>query len=171
MYKIKKKLMTNCDKVREFNRAFGIDTPATPQPGLFVSDPKLVRLKMDLIKEEVRELEEAVANHDLKETADALADILYVVYGMGIAFGLDMDGAFDIVHRSNMSKLCRTEEEALETVAWYRCEYQKKVLPYDSPAYRRADGSDLYIVYNESTGKILKNIHYHPADLLPVISP
>lgn len=163
--------MTNCDKVREFNRAFEIDAPDRPQPGLFVSDPKLVGLKLGLITEEVRELEEAIASHDLKETVDALADILYVVYGAGIAFGIDMDGAFDIVHRSNMSKLCATEQEALETVAWYRCEYQKKTLPYDTPAYRRAGDSDKYIVYNESTGKILKSILYQPADFAPILSP
>ena len=57
------------------------------------------------------------------ETIDALADILYVVYGAGASFGIDLDKAFDIVHRSNMSKLCQTEEDAIETVRIYKEKY------------------------------------------------
>jgi len=156
---------SNFEKVKEFNRAFDVKIPTTPQNQIFTSDPALVRLKVDLITEEVDELVDAVKRHDLVETADALADILYVVYGAGIAFGLDLDRAFHLVHQSNMSKLCRSESEAIDTVEWYRSRHERGLSPYDSPAYRESTQPGFFIVYNKSTGKILKNIHYQPVDL------
>ena len=77
-------------------------------------DPKLIKYRLSLIIEEAEELKEAVKNHDFKEIVDALADLLYVVYGMGTSIGVNLDKAFNIVHESNMSKLCNTEEEAIE---------------------------------------------------------
>ena len=67
--------------------------------------------------------------------------------------------SFDIVHRSNMSKLCCNEQEAIETVEWYKTNDTR----YDSPTIRKADSGDYWVVYNESTGKILKNYNYIPA--------
>jgi hypothetical protein len=95
----------------------------------------------------------------MKETVDALSDILYVVYGMFTAIGVDADETYRIVHESNMSKLCKTEEEAQKTVEWYK-QNEKR---YDSPAYRLSKCGKFYIVYNESTQKILKSINYTPA--------
>jgi len=161
--------MTNHQKVKEFNRAFQLEVPEQPQPQLFVEQPALVQLKLDLIKEEVRELEESIRNQDLRETVDALADILYVVYGAGISFGIDMDQAFDLVHRSNMSKLCPTEQDAIDTVKWYHNEFLGGKSPYDSPAYRKNPETGGYTVYNQSTGKILKSITYSPVNLDSVL--
>ena len=75
---------------------------------------------MKLIVEEVEELQEAVKNHDMKETIDALSDILYVVYGAGSSFGIELDKAFDMVHESNMSRVCKDLDEANETIKWYK---------------------------------------------------
>ena len=69
------------------------------------STEKINQLRIDLIKEELQELQEAIKNNDLKETVDALTDILYVTYGAGHAFGVNLDECFDEVQRSNMSKL------------------------------------------------------------------
>ena len=66
---------------------------------------KIVKLRYELIKEELEELKQAINDKDIKEVADALTDILYVTYGAGTAFGIDLDECFDEVHRSNMSKL------------------------------------------------------------------
>ena len=66
---------------------------------------KIIKLRYNLIKEELNEFEEALKDRDLKEVADALTDILYVTYGAGHAFGIDLDKCFDEVQRSNMSKL------------------------------------------------------------------
>ena len=117
---------------------------------------------LNKLKEEVDELKEAIDNHDFVEVRDALADILYVVYGMGASYGVNLDEAFDRVHRSNMSKLCSTEQEAKDTVLWYIEQRDAGKLPYDSPAYRRGnEAGDYWVVYNENTGKILKNINYN----------
>ena len=72
-------------------------------------------------------------------------------------FGINADDAFDLVHRSNMSKLCSTEKEAQETVEFY-----KKDGRYDSPDYRLAPNDQDYVVFNKSTKKILKSINYKP---------
>lgn len=111
---------------------------------------------MALIREEMKELEEAVATHDMVETVDALADILYVVYGMGASLGINLDKAFDIVHQSNMSKVCKNEEDAQETVRRYQEDPR-----YDSPVYEQVDNNQ-FLVKNRSTGKVLKNYKYTP---------
>ena len=81
---------------------------------------------------------------------------------MGASYGVNLDEAFDRVHRSNMSKLCSTEQEAKDTVLWYIEQRDAGKLPYDSPAYRRGnEAGDYWVVYNENTGKILKNINYN----------
>lgn len=161
--------MSNFEKVKDFNQQFGVTCFDEPQRDIFTSDPKLVELRMNLIREEMRELEDAVKTHDYTETVDALSDILYVVYGMGVSIGIDLDAAFDIVHSSNMSKLCKTEAEAQETVAWYRMQYEDGKLPYDSPAYRKSTSGDLWVIFNQSTGKILKSINYRVVDFQNLI--
>ena len=113
--------LTNFQKIRdEFNIAFGVKNNFTPQIDLFDKDPELVKYRLSLINEEVQELNDAISNKDFAETIDALADILYVVYGAASTFGINADDAFDLVHRSNMSKLCSTEKEAQETVEFYK---------------------------------------------------
>ena len=92
---------TNNDKVREFMNAFGQEVKKTPDLG----SVDLRALRLDLIREEVQELTEALAAEDIVEVADALTDILYVVYGAGHAFGIDLESCFREVHFSNMSKL------------------------------------------------------------------
>ncbi len=71
---------------------------------------------MDLIREEVGELEEAVQEKDFKETIDALGDIVYVCYGMATSMGINLHKAFKKIHKSNMSKLCKTKEQAERSV-------------------------------------------------------
>lgn len=91
--------MTNFEKVEEFMNAFKQDVEKKPQ-WTSVSE-----LRYSLIYEELKELREALDDKNLVEVADALTDILYVVYGAGHSFGIDLDKCFDEVHRSNMSKL------------------------------------------------------------------
>jgi predicted HAD superfamily Cof-like phosphohydrolase len=157
-------MSNNFEKVCTFNKVFGLPHSDELQKNVFSENPKLVKLRLDLITEEVKELQEAIENHDMKETIDALADILYVVYGAGSSFGIDLNKAFDIVHDSNMSKSCKTEEQAIKSVEQYKELYKKKESPYDSPAYRFDEEVGLYIIYNKSTGKILKNKDYVEAD-------
>jgi len=93
--------MSNFNKVGTFMKTFGQEVKTKPS---FSSD-KINKLRIDLIKEELDELQEAMGNNDLLEVADALTDILYVTYGAGHAFGIDLDKCFDEVQNSNMSKL------------------------------------------------------------------
>lgn len=93
--------MSNFDKVGTFMKTFGQEVKTKPS---FSSD-KINKLRLDLIKEELEELTEAMQNKDLLEVADALTDILYVTYGAGHAFGIDLDKCFNEVQNSNMSKL------------------------------------------------------------------
>ena len=93
--------MSNFSKVGTFMKTFGQEVKTSPA----LSTDKINRLRVDLIKEELEELTEAMNNKDLLEVADALTDILYVTYGAGHAFGIDLDKCFDEVQNSNMSKL------------------------------------------------------------------
>ena len=93
--------MSNFYKVGTFMKTFGQEVK---NKASFSTD-KINKLRIDLIKEELEELKEAMNNKDLLEVADALTDILYVTYGAGHAFGIDLDKCFDEVQNSNMSKL------------------------------------------------------------------
>jgi len=93
--------MTNFSDVKKFMETFGQEVKKKAE---FPSD-KIVKLRYDLIKEELDEFEEAIKTRNLTEVADSLTDILYVTYGAGIAFGIDLDKCFNEVQRSNMSKL------------------------------------------------------------------
>tara|TARA_Y100001936_G_C15844647_1_gene543888 strand:+ start:409 stop:780 length:372 start_codon:yes stop_codon:yes gene_type:complete len=93
--------MSNFESVREFMKTFGQEVKEKAD---FPSN-KITTLRYDLISEELAELKEAIDKKDIKEVADALTDILYVTYGAGHAFGINLDKCFDEVQRSNMSKL------------------------------------------------------------------
>ncbi len=93
--------MSNFSKVGIFMKTFGQEVKNKPA----FSTDKINKLRLDLIKEELSELTDAMRNKDLLEVADALTDILYVTYGAGHAFGIDLDKCFDEVQNSNMSKL------------------------------------------------------------------
>ena len=93
--------MSNFNKVKTFMETFGQEVKTKPS----FSTDKVNSLRYDLIKEELEELKEAMENKDLLEVADALTDILYVTYGAGHAFGIDLDKCFAEVQNSNMSKL------------------------------------------------------------------
>lgn len=231
-------IITDFEKVCEFNKCFDFPTHDD------MSDQKCLKLRHDLIKEEIDELKEAISNNDIIEEQDACSDILYVAYGMAYTYkwnsdqlmekyfikstlsnssneknlentlykrlnfvkytrgyiiesleetfdklvyfskennientklhlheliylvynfeyvnNYDSDRNFAIVHNSNMSKLCKTEEEARKTVEKYENEYKNGTSPYDTPYYYKLD-NDMYIVKNRSTGKALKSINY-----------
>lgn len=155
--------MSNFQKVQEFNTAFGMNRQVSENQ-LFDDSPEskaLLKLRLDLITEEVDELKEAIETKDFTEIRDALADILYVVYGAADSFAIDADADFAIVHNSNMSKLCISEEEAQKTVENYKKMYQEGTSPYDTPYYAKLPNMEKWVIKNKSTGKALKNINYN----------
>ena len=143
------------ESVAEFHKTF--KHPIEPEP--VIPAPERCALRVSLISEELKELEEAITNNDLVEVADALCDIQYVLSGAVLEFGLGekFKVLFDEVQRSNMSKACKTESEAKETVAYYEKERNTECY------YKEIDG--LFLVYRKGDNKTLKSINYSPADL------
>jgi len=144
--------------VAEFHKTFQhpiLDEPTIP------SETRC-NLRVSLIAEELKELQEAIDNKDIVEIADALCDIQYVLSGAVLEFGLKdkFNELFEEVQRSNMSKACKTEEEAKATQEHYRT---KGVASY----YKEIDG--LFLVYREGDDKTLKSINYSPADLKGIL--
>ena len=106
-------------------------------------------------------LEKATQLSNFDDTINATLCIIYNTYILGCLVGVDLDESVDLVHKSNMSKICSSEEEALKTINWYK-ENESR---YDSPTFRLDHSKTRWIIYNESTGKILKNVNYKAVDL------
>lgn len=145
--------------VAEFHKTFQhpiLDNPQIPSEAR-------CKLRVSLITEELKELEEAIADKDLVEIADALCDIQYVLSGAILEFGLKdkFSDLFDEVQRSNMSKACKTQEEAEATMKHY--------LEKDGTEsyFREVDG--LFLVFRKEDDKTLKSVNYSPADLKSVL--
>ena len=146
--------------VSDFHKTFRhpiLESPAIP-------DENRCRLRISLIAEELKELEVAIQNKDIIEVADALADIEYVLSGAILEFGLGdkFKALFEEVQRSNMSKACNSEEEAIKTVEFY--------LKKDgTECYYKQEGGK-WLVYRKSDNKTIKSINYSPADLKSIIN-
>lgn len=151
--------LDSLNQVAEFHRTF--KHPVEPRP--LIPAPERCKLRVSLLAEELRELEEAIADKDLVEVADALCDIQYVLSGAVLEFGLGdkFRRLFDEVQRSNMSKVCHTREEAEATVRHYETE---RATPCH---YREEDG--VFLVYRNEDLKTLKSIYYSPADLKSIL--
>lgn len=140
--------------VEKFHRTFNhpvLDSPTIPSQDR-------CKLRVDLLTEELKELQEAIEAKDIVEIADALCDIQYVLSGAVLEFGLGekFKTLFEEVQRSNMSKACSNIEEAEKTVRSY---LKKGIATF----YEQV--GDYYIVYRKSDRKILKSINYSPANL------
>lgn len=147
------------NQVAEFHKVFKHPVLGEPQ----IPSADRCELRVSLIAEELKELEQAIKDQDLVEIADALCDIQYVLSGAVLEFGLGdkFVELFNEVQRSNMSKACATEAEAQETVDHYR--KHKNTDAY----YLQEDGK--YLVYRKGDNKTLKSINYSPADLKSII--
>jgi hypothetical protein len=134
------------------------------EPGL--PSQKRLELRAHLITEEAREFEQAIKDKDLVESADALIDLLYVVFGSIGELGLSdiCKELFEEVHRSNMTKHCSTVEEAKETIEWYA---QREAPNRCIANYKPHQGK--FIVYRVSDGKTLKSKRYSKVDLSAII--
>ncbi|MES2265676.1 MAG: nucleoside triphosphate pyrophosphohydrolase family protein [Bacteroidota bacterium] len=143
------------NQVAEFHKTF--KHPVLDEPTI----PSKARcdLRVALLAEEVKELQEAIADNNLVEIADALCDIQYVLAGAILEFGLGekFKSLFDEVHRSNMSKACNSIEEANETIAHY--------LKKDGSEAHYKEEESKFLVFRTADNKTLKSINYSPADL------
>ena len=152
---------TNFQKICEFQEAFEMRSfPNGITQEEILKNPDLIELRNALIAEEFNEFKQAINDKDITEMRDAIGDILYVVYGAAQTFGFDADADFATIHNSNMSKLCKTEEEAQQTVAKYEQDFKDGKTTYDTPYYYLNEKTGFWIVKNKSTGKVLKSINY-----------
>lgn len=143
-------------QVAEFHTTFKHPIEKSP----LIPSKQRCDLRISLIAEELKELQEAIDNNDLVEVADAFCDLQYVLSGAILEFGLGekFGDLFNEVHRSNMSKACSTVEEAKETIAHY-----KNTNDVDA-YYKEIDGR--FLVYRTSDNKTLKSIKYSPANIV-----
>lgn len=147
------------NQVAAFHKTFQhpiLEEPAIPAE-------KRCNLRVALIAEELKELQEAIEQNDLVEVADALCDIQYVLSGAVLEFGLGnkFRTLFDEVQRSNMSKTCKTEAEAIATMEHYKAKDGVE-------SYYKKSG-DVYLVFRTSDNKTLKSVNYSPADLKSIL--
>ncbi|MEO9485568.1 MAG: nucleoside triphosphate pyrophosphohydrolase family protein [Ekhidna sp.] len=147
------------NQVAEFHKTFKHPILDTPQ----IPNSDRCKLRVSLIAEELRELQEAIDDQDVVEIADALCDIQYVLSGAILEFGMGekFRDLFEEVQRSNMSKACDTEEEAQRTVEHY------KTTKNTDAYYEQRDGK--WLVYRKEDNKTLKSINYSPADLKSIL--
>jgi predicted HAD superfamily Cof-like phosphohydrolase len=146
------------NQVAEFHKTFHHPIVEIPQ----IPDLKRCELRVELIAEELKELQEAINQKDIIEVADALCDIQYVLAGAILEFGLGekFKALFDEVQRSNMSKACDTEELAQKTVEHYEAK--------GFPSYYKKDGNQ-FLVFRTADNKTLKSVGYSPADLKTIL--
>ena len=148
------------ESVSEFHKTFGAPILETPQ----IPSQDRSELRVSLLQEELNELKEAIEKGDVVEVADALADIQYVLSGAILEFGLGskFNEIFDEVQRSNMSKACKSQQEAIETLLHYK---QKDGT---EGYYKEEDGK--WLVYRNGDNKVLKSINYSPANLSEILN-
>ena len=146
--------------VADFHETF--KHPILPAPAIPSEDR--CNLRVALIAEELKELETAIRDKDIVEVADALCDIQYVLSGAILEFGLagKFKALFEEVQRSNMSKACSSENEAIRTIEHYR---QKD----GTECYYRQEG-EKWLVYRKSDNKTIKSVGYSPANLEGIIN-
>jgi predicted HAD superfamily Cof-like phosphohydrolase len=148
------------NQVAAFHKTF--KHPIEPEP--VIPDEKRCQLRVALLQEELKELQQAIADQDLVEIADALCDLQYVLSGAVLEFGMGnkFRALFEEVQRSNMSKACKSKEEALATVKYYEQErgFESYIVEEEG----------LFLVYRKSDDKTLKSINYSPADLKSILA-
>lgn len=145
--------------VAAFHKTF--EMPVLDEPTIPHKDR--CALRINLLEEELEELKEAIEDQDLTEIADALCDLQYVLSGAILEFGLgnQFKSLFEEVQRSNMSKVCKTREEAEATQAFY--------IQKDGTKSHIVEREGEYLVFRDHDHKVLKSVNYSPADLQRII--
>ena len=146
------------NQVAEFHKTFNAPILEKPQ----IPSKERCELRVSLLQEELNELQQAIGDNDLVEIADALCDLQYVLSGAVLEFGLGekFPALFNEVQRSNMSKACSNQQEADETIAFYKEKGEE--------AFSEKSG-DKINVHRKSDHKVLKNKYYSPADLKTIL--
>jgi predicted HAD superfamily Cof-like phosphohydrolase len=156
---------TNFQKVIELNKTKNIAVNVSPQINIFNEKQELVKYWEDIIQDIMIRLEISISSYNMDNVNHYLNDLLVAIYGTGASFGLDLDEGLDLVNKSNMSKSCSSEEQAKKTIEWYKNNDDR----YDSPTYRKSPLGQYWVIFNESTGKILKSIDWKIVDFKKIL--
>jgi predicted HAD superfamily Cof-like phosphohydrolase len=153
---------SNFQKVKHINKDF---VPVSIRKDLFNPETKDFRdnIRNNYLKDVefyCDKLHESIENEEFELTRHNLVSLTYYTYRMGVALGINLDQSFDIVHKSNMSKLCRDKYDAMITVD----KYKRTDKRYNTPDCRLSDNRKGWVIFNRDTGKILKSYKYTPAD-------
>ena len=151
------KSLSNFQTVVNFLKLIGHAAPDNLQKNIIEENPKLVQFRLSMIEQHFKKLKKAVEENNMTKVIITLVNIIFDVYSMGVTIGVDLDETFKIVHESNMSKLCRTEQEAMDTLLHY------KTVPDFANVnvkYRSSDDGKYFVVYNGDTGKVLKSKYF-----------
>ena len=151
--------VSNFNKIKSFYVKNYMKFPQEPLYQSIDQHRGLTRRLSNIIRGEVNRLKDHIDNHNFDKIGDSLIELLRMTNDAALQLGMNLDEVFSLVHDSNMSKSCLDEETARQTVEWYKTNDDR----YDTPAYRESDGK--WVIFNESTGKVLKSIKYHPVDL------
>ena len=146
--------------VEEFHNTFVVPVLETPQ----IPSKERCDLRISLISEELEEMKEAIEKGDVIEIADSLGDLMVVLCGSILEFGMGdkFDELFLEVHRSNMSKACKSQQEAIQTLLHYKEKNETEGY------YKEVDGK--WLVYRSEDNKVLKSINYSPANLVDILN-
>ena len=146
--------------VEEFHNTFVVPVLETPQ----IPSKERCDLRISLISEELDEMKEAIEKGDVIEVADSLGDLMVVLCGSILEFGMGdkFDELFLEVHRSNMSKACKSQQEAIQTLLHYKEKNETEGY------YKEVDGK--WLVYRSEDNKVLKSINYSPANLVDILN-
>lgn len=152
--------MNYIELVKEFHETFGAPVLETPQ----IPTKERCDLRISLLQEELNELKDAISKEDIVEISDAIADLQYVLSGAILEFGLGdkFNELFLEVQRSNMSKACKSQKEAIETLLHYK---EKD----GTEGYYKEEGGK-WLVYRNGDNKVLKSINYSPANLSEILN-
>lgn len=159
--------MNTINKVKEFHELFNHPILDTPQ----IPSKERCKLRITLLREELKELEDAIDSDDVVEAADAFTDLQYVLDGAMLEFGMlhIKESLFEEVHRSNMSKACVNKKEAIDTQAKY---LEEGTESYSTTKDIFEDGNyihSVHLVFREKDNKLLKSINYSPANLKAIV--
>ena len=148
------------EKVKCFHEVFKAPVLETPQ----IPSKERCDLRISLISEELDEMKEAIEKGDVIEVADSLGDLMVVLCGSILEFGMGdkFDSIFENIHNSNMSKACSSHKEAIETLLHYKKKDGTEGI------YKEEEGK--WLVYRKEDNKVLKSVNYSPANLLDIIN-
>ena len=137
----------------------------SPNRQIFSNNHATLDAETLFLKETIDQLTSACKEKNMNSVKNSLYDIVRVCYTISTIFNVSIDDCFDEVFRSNMTKVCASEEEAKETVGWYK----QNELRYKDPSYRESSGNKYWVVYDAATSKILKSIKFELPKLAEVV--